>query len=334
MDPKNPRRGKFEYGGGPDLFQIFTDGSLHEGIAGSGVNIALGAIQLSFNIGKKSVFQAEIFAIQKACQWLIKNNEEIRNKEVVIYSDSQSSLKALASVAVSSKCVLRTIYFLNGVAAKCKSLKLVWVRAHTGACAPNDVADRLANEGRLLPEAAPDAPKTPWSLIKSDLVNKTNIYWSWDWYHQPTCRQSKQFFPAIDKSRSFKIIMLNRMQFAKFTQLAVGHNGLAWFKDLSKNPDDEDTPPPICAVCNEDDQTSAHVLGACPAYALNRWEIFGQPFISPPFDDLKINLILRFMTETKLQPLQWHHTTQQTSSNITPPPTNNVGAPQQPSAAN
>ena len=238
---------------------------------------------------------------------------------MVIYSDSQSSLKALAGIAVTSKCVLRTIYLLNGVAAKCKSLKLVWVRAHTGDCVPNDVADRLANEGRLLPEVAPDAPSTPWSLIKSDLVKKTNKWWSWAWYHQPTCRQTKQFFPAVDKSRSFRIIMLNRLQFAKFTQLAVGHNGLAWFKDLSKKEED-DVPPPICDVCYEDDQTSAHVLGACPAYAVNRWEIFGSPFISPPFDDLKINQILRFMTETKLKPLQWQNQSlQRPGGNTTPP---------------
>ena len=114
--------------------------------------------------------------------------------------------------------------------------------------------------------------------------------------------------------------MLSRLQFARFTQLAVGHNGLAWFKDLSKKPDDEDVPPPLCEVCQEDDQTSAHVLGACPAYAINRWEIFGTPFISPPFDDLKSNHILRFMTETKLKPLQWQYAPQNTSQSNTLPP--------------
>ena len=87
MSLTNKNRGKFEYGGGPDLFQIFTDGSLHDGIAGSGVNIEHGAVQLSFNIGRRSIFQAELYAIQKACQWIIKNNDEVSNKNVTLYDD-------------------------------------------------------------------------------------------------------------------------------------------------------------------------------------------------------------------------------------------------------
>ena len=117
-------------------------------------------------------------------------------------------------------------------------------------------------------------------------------------------------------------MLLNRLQFAKFTQLAVGHNALAYFKHLSKKPEDDDVPPPICEVCQEDDQTSAHVLGACPAYAMLRWEVFGSPFLDPPFNDLKISHILRFMSETKLKPLQWHHLPQinNTPAIVTTPP--------------
>ena len=67
----NKNRGKFEYGGGPDLFQIFTDGSLHEGKAGSGVNIEHGAIQLSYNIGNRTIFQAEICVVLPKLQHVV-----------------------------------------------------------------------------------------------------------------------------------------------------------------------------------------------------------------------------------------------------------------------
>ena len=60
--------------------------------------------------------------------------------------------------------------------------------------------------------------------------------------------------------------MLKRQQLGRYLQLATGHCGLNYFAHLSKDPDDEEAPPPLCDLCNEDDQTSAHVLGACPAF--------------------------------------------------------------------
>ena len=306
MDPKNPNRGKYQHS--PDYgIQVFTDGSLDpkDGIAGSGVNIGLGLIKLSYNIGEKSVFLAEIFAIKKACQWILHNRGDFKGKKVTIFCDSQAALKSLQKIEVTSKCVLRTIDLLNGLGNILSDLTLTWVRSHTGECSGNSVADDLANEGRLLPEVATDAPKTPWALIKSDLIKKVNAYWSFMWMQQNTCRQSKDFFPKVDYSRSFELLTLTRKQWSKIVALMTGHCGLARHLFLCSDPFDEESTPPTCPRCEEDDDTARHYFSQCPALYRIRQEIFGHAFMEPPFDDLKINKILQFMSRSKVQAMQW-----------------------------
>ena len=118
--------------------------------------------------------------------------------------------------------------------------------------------------------------------------------------------------------------MLKRQQLGRFLQMITGHCGLNYFANLSHDPDaDDEPPPPLCPLCEEDDQTPAHVLGACPAFFRLRWEIFGHVLLDPPFDDLKISQILRFMSGTKLKPLQWHVNNDINNNinphNVTPP---------------
>merc|ERR1712016_487884 len=102
MDPKNKERGKYQHGAHNGDLQIFTDGSLDpkDGSTGSGVNIGLGLLGLKYNIGQKSVFLAEVYAIKKACQWMLRNIGEIRGKKVALFCDSQAALKALNEIEV------------------------------------------------------------------------------------------------------------------------------------------------------------------------------------------------------------------------------------------
>ena len=176
---------------------------------------------------------------------------------------------------------------------------------HTSDCEPNRVADELANQGRLMPEVEGDAPKTPWSLIKSDLVRQVNKYWSFKWMQQGTCRQSKDFFPEVDISRSFDIIGLSRKQWARVIGLFTGHNGMGRHVFLCSDPNDLESTPPTCPKCEEDDETSKHIMGYCPALHMLRRELFKESFIDPPFDDLRISKVLTFMTRSQIPALQW-----------------------------
>ena len=171
------------------------------------------------------------------------------------------------------------------MARLCDTLTLIWVRGHS-QCSQNNLADALANQGRLAPEIEADAPETPWSLVKEDLTKKVNAYWSWAWRMQDTCRQSKHFFPKADHIKSFKIVMLNRNQWAKVIGLTSGHNALRRHLFLCADPEDLETDPPTCDLCEEGDQTSAHYIGECPALAQLRWNVFGHPFLKPTFEDL------------------------------------------------
>ena len=101
--------------------------------------------------------------------------------------------------------------------------------------------------------------------------------------------------------------MLSRKQWSKLVALTTGHNALKRHLFICADPDDLEAAPPTCDLCEEDDQTSAHYLGECPALAQLRWDIFGYPFLKPPFDDLPINKVIYYMSKAKVQAMNWQH---------------------------
>mgnify|MGYP006279769371 CR=1 FL=1 len=82
------------------MANMFTDGSKLDGRVGGGVFCKEPPIKLKFRLPDHcSVFQAEVSAIKEAVDWLL--NSVITVKEVNIYSDSQSAIRALGSLANS-----------------------------------------------------------------------------------------------------------------------------------------------------------------------------------------------------------------------------------------
>ena len=195
-----------------------------------------------------------------------------------IYVDSQSAITSLAKVDVDSELLARTISLLNGAAKKCDKLTIRWVKAHA-ISAGNNEADRLANEGRQLPQIAYDAPKTPWAIVKSEIATKVDAYWNWAWEREETCRQTKQWFPKLDPKRSFKIMQLMKPQWGKICQFITGHNSLNRHLYLTESAETES---PVCNLCNEAEMTSAHIIGECPALHWARADALGSHFVDPP----------------------------------------------------
>ena len=128
------------------MLVVYTDGSKEpkgHPRTGAGVVFYEGGIPIEIAgqklihsyklMGGNSVFQTEVWAIKKATMILLENIENdpplgecwIRaGREVTFYTDSQSTLKALNAVVVSSKLVKETIDLLNKLAMKLKALTI------------------------------------------------------------------------------------------------------------------------------------------------------------------------------------------------------------------
>ena len=92
-----------------------------------GSNIKL---QGYLNLGPHStVFQTEIVVIAKTANQLLEHN--ITGKTIEIFTDSQSSIKALSKYITKSKCVLICKETLNKVEMQ-NSIKINWIPGHEG----------------------------------------------------------------------------------------------------------------------------------------------------------------------------------------------------------
>ena len=77
-------------------------------------------------------------------------------------------------------------------------------------------------------------------------------------------------------------------------QLITGHNYLNRHEFLIKGPKDEEVDP-MCQLCDYNYcQTSAHVIGECPALMGPRLEVFSLHTMEPPFD-FDIKSIIKFL---------------------------------------
>ena len=243
---------------------------------------------------------AELFAIKKSAQYIVHNKRHLKQEDICIYVDSQAAIASLAKVQVESKLLMSTQRLLNAAAKSVNKLTIRWVKAHASS-AGNHQADRLANEGRHIERVENDQPGVPWSMIQAELAHKTNQFWNWAWGQEPTCRQTKQWFPKTDPQRSHKIMQLNKNKWGKLCQFITGHNSLNRHLVLTGvDPELEAE----CSLCNEDEMTSAHIMGRCPLLVDQRSQTTGFFLLEPPFTTA-IGKVLRFMHLCGLMPLQW-----------------------------
>ena len=282
--------------------RIFTDGSSHPHTpSGSGVVMdwAGEPKKFSYNVGNVDIMEAEIYALKKAAQIIINNYDITQGENVTIYCDSMAAIYSIDAKTTTSYNHSRAIHALNGAGRIC-NLTIRWVKSHSKSVG-NANADFAANKGRTLPYVIHDAPRITWAQVTTEMVTKVNILWALLFALEPTCRQTKQWFPKPDPKRSFKIMKLKRLQWGKLVQFITGHNTLNRHLFLTGvDPEISET----CTLCGYDPMTSSHVMGSCPALMWKRGEVFNEYFLDTPFT-APIGKVLHFMKMSGLEPIKW-----------------------------
>ena len=296
--------------GKPELkgdYQVFTDGSKDSaGNTGSGLAIYNSIDELgthtSFHLGKyTTVFQAEIYAILKAAETMISHPDVYHHKQIVFNTDSQAALLALQNPRVQSNLVHLTMYHLDELSTTNKVI-LTWIKAHVGY-AGNEKADALAKLGAAdTSNHAQDIPNVSVAVIRERLHECMTIQWKHDWISNQPCRQTKHFFPSLAPRLSKELMKYGRTYFSALVQLITGHNFLNRHNSIVELGE-VDINLAKCSYCNDNDaeESTAHILSQCDAFAAKRLQIFGVPYFSPEeFAFKKASKLIQFLQEVNL----------------------------------
>ena len=284
-----------------------------------------------------SVYQTEMYGIKKACELILEridtgegeyrdDNWLCSGEEVHIYSDSQSSIKALNSPNVKSKLVLETIEILNNLVTTLGAqVTVAWVKGHAGISG-NVSADKAAEEGRLQEEVEQDAPGPPLSYLHSEVDAAATAMWRKLWDETLGHRQTRYWFPdGPDPRFSFDLLRTPKLICKAVVQWVTGHCHLNRHQAIideserqqiiavvgNDGPDGEEvipSPNPTCSICRHRpldyegqirEETPFHLMSECHPLADLRRQIFGHPYPKPPYR-FRVYQIVAFLKEAKI----------------------------------
>ena len=132
---------------------------------------------------------------------------------------------AVASYKQTSKLTKEAVLKLNE-ASMTNQVTLKWIKAHVGHIG-NKRADEAAKNGTLVVSLETgDMPALSLKTVKNHLKSGFLKSWQERWLKQNDCRQTKQWFPTIQKQLSHQVLNTDRKQFSRCVQLKTGHNFL------------------------------------------------------------------------------------------------------------
>ncbi|KAG8179219.1 hypothetical protein JTE90_004047 [Oedothorax gibbosus] len=183
-----------------DGLEIFTDGSAINGAVGGAFVVCyyVQAIHKGLKSleDKNSVYQAELTAIDKACAWV---NQNLRNTEVSLFSDSRSGLQTIANPDNRCSIAKSILEHIEKAKTLHVNMKLNWVKAHVGITG-NELADSAAKEATEL-EIQIWAQKLPKSYLRRSLKTMAQDLWQNRWNETTNGLVTKRFFPKVSTSR-------------------------------------------------------------------------------------------------------------------------------------
>ncbi|XP_017885478.1 uncharacterized protein LOC108628217 [Ceratina calcarata] len=247
----------------------FTDGSKNErGDTGSAWVSGRLINGKSEYLGKfATVYQAEMVAILRCVEDLI--NKNVRNDSIVIFTDSESTVKTMEGSSFKSAVAVECSDRLNELALRNKKVILCWCPGHRGVLG-NEEADRLAKavveEGR--PGVEPWLPVS-YASFKSELKRFSLSRLKERWSGTTTCRQGREMIGDIDVGRAKTILKMNRADARILTYVLTGHAPLNYhlFRMGVRESGS-------CPCGTGEMQTVKHLLIECDKCASKRREVF------------------------------------------------------------
>jgi len=159
----------------------------------------------------------------------------------------------------------------------------------------NELADQLAKAGTEQPVIGPE-PMLPLGRQRIRLLLRQSVESRWQkrWDDRMDCRQSKEFWPSIDRPRAMNVVRMSKEDYSLFIQYATGHTWLNRHSELLGETDSE-----RCRGCEEASETPLHLLIECPRFqelrdsclkervsAMTAWEA-QRAVLSKPVDQVQ-----------------------------------------------
>ncbi|XP_017890417.1 uncharacterized protein LOC108631187 [Ceratina calcarata] len=173
-------------------------------------------------LGKHTtVYQAEAIAITRCAEEMIEN--ETKNESIVIFTDSESTVKTMEKSSFKSIVALECYHRLTKLAKQNKNVVLCWCPGHRGI-EGNEKADQLAKEAVELKRTGTES-WTPisYARFKAELRSFTLSRLRERWSETTTCRQSRQMIKQIDTTRAKEILKMHRSDTRILTYILTGH---------------------------------------------------------------------------------------------------------------
>lgn len=251
----------------------FTDGSKTNAGSGAGIFCRKPGTRASYSLGKYcTVFQAEVFAIDKCAERMI--TRDVKHRHIVILSDSQAALRALDSWKITSKLVFGCMEKLVTL-GKNNRINLVWIPGHSGHTG-NEIADKLAVKGSagrpIGPEPCCGLPKCVIKQSIRELARRWHLDY---WTELPGLVTSKANIKQPERQVK-KVLKANRSLLRKKVSLLTGHGP---FRKHLQNMGLFNGAP-LCRLCGMEEETSMHIIDQCEALARRRYDIFGVEELS------------------------------------------------------
>ncbi|XP_052748260.1 uncharacterized protein LOC113514313 [Galleria mellonella] len=239
---------------------IYTDGSKKEnGKVGAAFiccnpEVSCPVVRKKYKLHSScSVFQAELYALARACEWTIAH----RYPHTVIYTDSLSAVKAIQNRSNTHPIVTNIQSALHQTD---NPINVVWVRSHVGI-AGNEAADVAAGEASLL-HKAPDYDKFPLTYAKSHYKRESRIAWEKRYTSAEQGAYTRKLLPQLDNIQNLFSVIARSFH---LTQILTGHgynkSNLRRFH-ITDNAN--------CPCDGTSEQTFNHLLKSCPIFCRAR----------------------------------------------------------------